>query len=47
MTTVPELCSTAAIGMFQRRGVRRVRHLDVWGLAWQSFLRDGRIKAIA
>ena len=41
-----QLDSVAAIGMVQRRGVGRVRHLGVRFLHLQELLREGRISAI-
>jgi len=43
---IVKLDSAAAIGMCQRRGVGKVRHLDIRYLHVQDCLRDGRITAI-
>ena len=46
MTIVLQLDSTAAIGMIQRRGTGRTRHMDLRHLFLQERLRDGTIGAI-
>ena len=46
MTIVLQLDSTAAIGMIQRRGTGRARHMDLRHLFLQERLRDGTIGAI-
>ena len=46
MTIVLQLDSTAAIGMVQRRGTGRARHMDLRHLSLQERLRDGTIGAI-
>ena len=46
MTIVLQLDSTAAIGMVQRRGTGRARHMDLRHLFLQERLRDGTIGAI-
>ena len=43
MTLILRLDSTAAIGMIQRRGTGRVRHIDVRHLHLQELIRDGRL----
>ena len=46
MIIVLQLDSTAAIGMIQRRGTGRARHMDLRHLFLQERLRDGTIGAI-
>ena len=46
MTLILRLDSTAAIGMVQRRGSGKVRHMDVRHLHLQELLRDGRLGGI-
>lgn len=41
-----QLDSTAAIGMIQRRGTGRVRHMDVRHLHLQEMLRSGAVSAL-
>ena len=46
MSIVLQLDSTAAIGMIQKRGTGRARHIDLRHLHLQSKLRDGTISAL-
>ena len=46
MSIVLQLDSTAAIGMIQRRGSGRARHIDLRHLHLQSKLRDGTVSAL-
>jgi hypothetical protein len=46
LSFVIRLDSSAAIGMCQRRGAGKIRHLDIRYLHAQDCLRDGRVTAI-
>ena len=46
MSIVLQLDSTAAIGMIQKRGAGRARHIDLRHLHLQSKLRDGTVSAM-
>jgi len=47
LQVVLQLDSTAAIGMIQRRGTGKIRHLDVRYLKLQEMLRNGQISSLA